>query len=170
MAPMHEAAERGDVDALAALVRDSQDPGQLLRARDAFDRTPLLWVRELGIDRRVEEAPIHIDGLIKLMPTRQTQQAARRGHAPAVAWLLDRATSTSTAAEAAAEADHFGNTSLHVAAREGFLGVVSLLVARGADPTARNRYGWTALIAASGACFFWRRWKAFSNHLSDCGQ
>ena len=153
MAPMHEAAERGDVDALAALVRDSQDPGQLLRARDAFDRTPLLWVRELGIDRRVEEAPIHIDGLIKLMPTRQTQQAARRGHAPAVAWLLDRATSTSTAAEAAARPTTSATRLCTWRPARGFWRW-SLLVARGADPTARNRYGWTALIAASGACFF----------------
>lgn len=49
------------------------------------------------------------------------------------------------------EADHFGNSPLHVACREGHLEVVALLLTRGADPAARNRYGWTPLIAASGA-------------------
>lgn len=41
MAPVHEVAKRGDVEALAVIARE--DPIQL-RARDPFDRTPLLWV------------------------------------------------------------------------------------------------------------------------------
>jgi hypothetical protein len=106
-------------------------------------------------------------------PPRAHAQAARRGHAPAVAWLLDDAPTTTTTAgtaniitsdsphlkafttahEAMADTDHFGNTPLHVAAREGHLPVVKTLLARGADPAARNRYGWTALIAASGERF-----------------
>lgn len=43
MAPVHDAAERGDIEALAAMARE--DHG-LLRLRDPFDRTPLLWVRK----------------------------------------------------------------------------------------------------------------------------
>lgn len=87
------------------------------------------------------------------------KQAARHGHAPAAALLLDhvaaeapsgQAAHTRIVREALADADHFGNAPLHVACREGHLEVVALLLARGADPAARNRYGWTALIAASG--------------------
>jgi hypothetical protein len=42
MTPVHEAAERGDVEALAVIAREDRTQ---LRARDPFDRTPLLWVR-----------------------------------------------------------------------------------------------------------------------------
>lgn len=48
MAPEHEAAEHGDLETLAAIARE--DPAQL-RNRDAFDRTPLLWVRASEFDR-----------------------------------------------------------------------------------------------------------------------
>ena len=90
------------------------------------------------------------------------EQAARHGHTPAAAFLLDHAPFEASkvghqpAARARAtremvtEADHFGNSPLHVACREGHLEVVALLLTRGADPAARNRYGWTPLIAASG--------------------
>lgn len=50
-----------------------------------------------------------------------------------------------------ADTDQFGNAALCVGSREGHVEVVTLLLARGADPRARNRYGWTALIAAAGA-------------------
>lgn len=99
-----------------------------------------------------------------LLPsTLHIEQAARHGHAPAAAFLLDHAHAPFEASkvgqpaararatrEMVTEADHFGNSPLHVACREGHLEVVVLLLARGANPAAWNRYGWTPLIAASG--------------------
>lgn len=139
---MHEAAEQGDVGLLEAIVRG--DPSQL-RARDAFERTPLLWVSKAR-----QSLAGRTDTLIDTDLSNDHQQAARRGHAPAVALLLGHAREPAAAREMAAEADHFGNRPLHVSAREGHVEVVTLLLARGADPRARNRYGWTALIAAAG--------------------
>jgi ankyrin repeat protein len=41
-----------------------------------------------------------------------------------------------------------GNTPLHIAAASGWADIVGVLLDAGADPTARNRAGWTPLFAA----------------------
>lgn len=67
MAPVHDAADRGETETLAKIARE--DPGQL-RLRDAFDRTPLLWVRRGSRDESLIGSTLPGSGLmVRLTPT-----------------------------------------------------------------------------------------------------
>lgn len=74
--------------------------------------------------------------------------AASRGRADAVAWLLDHGADVNQRATFGGPGHGDGVTALHLAAQDGNLEVIDLLLARGADRTIRDRlyngnpFGW----------------------------
>lgn len=108
MAPIHDAARKGDVAVLSGLL--DGDPG-------------LADAEDFG-----EQLPLHL--------------AAMEGHVAAVGLLLDRGASVDK--RGAHDA-----TALMRACVSGRLAVVSLLLSRGADPTLVTSSGYTVLMGAA---------------------
>ncbi len=167
-----EAAKTGAVDRIREILAASPD---LASVKDtAFGATPLHWAAlrdqveaaRLLLDKGADPAAVNNDGETPLDVARRAKranverlltdasstpklrffQAVREGDSDAVGELLDDDAALVQARDAA-----FGATGLHWAALRGHAEVVELLLARGADPGARNNAGETARDVATRA-------------------
>jgi ankyrin repeat protein len=142
-APVADAAMRGDVEAVRALIRQGAD----VNAAQGDGSTALHWAAELGDLTMVEllvGAKADVGARTRLDDLTALHLAAEQGHGAVVRRLLD------AKADARALTSH-GESVLHFAARGGSAEAVTALVARGADPNARERvWGQTPLMFAAG--------------------
>ncbi len=135
-APIHEAAQDGDLDTLQRLL----DEGADVNAPDVAG-TPLHWglfsrnpdVLRLLLDRGADP---NLEGSLGT----PLKSATLQGDVQVVRWLLDAGADPNRGRRGLA---------LHVAARYGRLDLVALLLERGADIEARSPEGHTALHEAS---------------------
>jgi ankyrin repeat protein len=160
-----EAAKTGSVERIREILAASPN---LVSVHDtAFGATPLHWAALRGqaeaarllLDKGADVAAVNNDGETPLDVARRAKranveqllsgtsgapklrffQAVREGDTQAVGELLDGDDTLLKERDAA-----FGATALHWAALRGHAEVVRLLLARGADPGARNNAGETA--------------------------
>jgi ankyrin repeat protein len=134
---LHEACERGRMDAARALL----DAGADLHARDALDRTPL---------HRAVSNPSGAIVALLLGRGAQVNQRDRFGRTPLLlACQCDSVESAAVLMEGGADpnlADFDGQTPLRASVRNPAL--ITLLLDRGADPQEGGKSAWSPLHAA----------------------
>eukprot|EP00968_Pinguiococcus_pyrenoidosus_P025990 scaffold7044_cov216-Pinguiococcus_pyrenoidosus.AAC.15 len=139
--PLHDAAERGDVEEVVRLVGEGADK----EAKERWEgTTPLniaadeghLEVVQFLLDRGADTEAATTNGTTPL------NSAAWKGHLEVVQALLDRGADKEAA-------DNDGRTPLYIAAKKGHLKVVQALLDRGANKDAANENGWTPLNVAA---------------------
>jgi ankyrin repeat protein len=139
-APLADAAERQDGQAVAALIDQQVDVNQA----QPDGMTALLWAAyhdDLALARRLVAAGAAVKATNRYGVT-ALSLACTNGDTALVELLLDAGADPNTALR--------GNeTVLMTAARTGRLGPVKLLLARGAEVNARERRGQTALMWAA---------------------
>lgn len=120
-----------------ARINDQDDDGDtaLLTAASSGDSAMVNWLVEAGADI---ERPNH-EGTTPLLAA----LASTDGRS---LYLIERGARVDAR-------DNEGTTTLMVAATVGRLDMVRLLLARGVDPTAKTKNGWTAVHAAAGSMF-----------------
>ncbi len=135
--PLHWAALRGHVEAARVLLGQGADPVAL----NDSGETP----REVAHRAKREEVE-ELLAEVSATPQQRFFEGAREGDTDALSRLLE--TDESLVEERDAR---FGATALHWAALRGHAAVAELLLARGADPTARNTAGETPYDVARRA-------------------
>ena len=140
---MHAAAENGNLEIVELLIQR----GANVNLQDIHGRVPMfvaLAEHQPEVARRLAEADtdpsaLTVDGSTLLMA------AARAEDIELVRWALDHGTDVN-----AIRPEENNATAMIIAARKGNPEIVSLLLARGADPDAVNHNGKTALDLAKG--------------------
>ncbi len=143
-APVAEAAERGDLEAVRALLRQGAD----VNAAQGDGMTALHWA---GLNGHAEMAEVLLyagarpDATTRLGGYRPLHLAARNGHAEVLATLLARGSDPNAPTVTGARA-------LHFAAASGSAETVSALLAAGAEVDApESAAGQTPLMFAAAA-------------------
>ncbi len=149
-APLHEAVERGDLEAVASLLAE----GAEVDAVDAFGDTPLH--RAVAANAPVVAALLlenlaNVDAKNRFGATPLHYAAARDARTIAVLLTANGADANAT--------DQLGHTPLHWAARENASEVADALVEYGADAAAVSGWHWFYNRSADGGS--WRRGKAW---------
>jgi ankyrin repeat protein len=142
-APVADAAMRGDLDAVRALLQQGAD----VNAAQGDGMTALHWAAEHG-DADMTELLVYgganVGAITRIGQYRPLHLAAKIGSAPVIAALLK------AGADVAVTTGTGGATSLHLAAASGNTEAVALLLDRGADANAREmEWGQTPLIFAA---------------------
>jgi len=138
---IHDAVKNKDLKRVAQLLTNGRE--QLLLSVDDSQRTPLHWAameKNLQLLELVfHEQALEARDFLNYTPL----YLAILGDEPSVKWFLDHGAQVNvvTRLERA--------TPLHWAAEQGKPEIVALLLARGADPTAKNLAGSTALHTAA---------------------
>lgn len=142
-APVADAAMRGDLEAVRALLDDGAD----VNASQGDGMTALHWAGEVGTEAMARllissgatvEAETRLGGLTPLLI------AAEAGNGPVVRVLVE------SGADVDARSTVGGGSAIHYAAESGSVETVRTLIDHGADPNARqSRWGQTPLIYAA---------------------
>jgi ankyrin repeat protein len=144
-APVADAAMRGDVDGVRALLRSGAD----VNAAQGDGMTALHWAAESGSEELAElltYAGAHLESVTRIGSFTPLHVAGRSGSGPVVRILVARGADVRARTTT-------GETALHFAAASGSVPAVAALVEAGADVEARERSaGQTPLMfaAASG--------------------
>jgi ankyrin repeat protein len=144
-APVADAARRGDIDTVKALLKDGAD----VNAPLGDGMTALHWAAERG-DAELANVLLYA-GANVAMVTRVGQYtplhiAARSGNAAVVRALV------AAGADVATKTSPSGVTALHLAAASGNPEVLTLILDKGADPNATEpEWGQTPLIFAAAS-------------------
>ena len=149
-APVADAAQRGDLEAVRALLRDGAD----VNAAHGDGMSALHWAAERN-DRAMVEALLYagaeVEAATRIGEYRPLHLAARNASHDVVGALLE------AGADVHAVTDPSGSTPLHLAAASGSGSVVTALIEAGADPNAREaEWEQTPLIFAAS----WNRLEA----------
>jgi ankyrin repeat protein len=144
-APVADAASRGDVTAVQALLRQGVDAS----AAQGDGMTALHWAADRG-DAAMAEMLVHaganVSAATRLGEYTPLHLASRAGHAAVAQVLLAAGASVS------AKTTPGGTTPLHLAAESGSVETVTALLAKGADVNAReSEWQQTPLIFATAA-------------------
>jgi len=149
-APVADAARRGDVDHVRALLREGADVNAAL----GDGMTALHWASEQGSAELIGvlvTAGASVESATRIGAYRPLHIASRNAHADAVRALIEGGADVNAATTPA------GSTPLHMASASGDADVVRALIAAGADPNAREgQWGQTPLIFAAS----WNRVEA----------
>ncbi len=142
-APVADAAQRGDLEAVRRLLRDGAD----VNAAQGDGMTALHWAAERG-DRELGEVLIYagarVDAGTRIGHYTPLHLAARAAHGPIVDLLLE------AGSDPDARTTNSGTSPLHLAAAAGDPTVVGALVEAGADVNGREAaWGQTPLIFAA---------------------
>jgi ankyrin repeat protein len=141
-APIADAAMRGDVERVRALLRDGAD----VNAAQGDGMTALHWAAELG-DPQMAEILVyggaHLEATTRLGKFTPLLVASRAGHAEVVQALLEAGASVHSRTST-------GESALHFAAASGSTDAVTQLLDRGVDPNvAEDTKGQTPLMFAA---------------------
>ena len=139
---LHDAVERGDCDAIAALMK-----------HDAALTAPVIRQHERAREEEEEEEEGGGGGGVAMVDNFGAtclHYGATRGEWRAMRAVLD-ASPSRQAAQAVAARDNDGRTALHWAAANGKEEAVRLLLSRGADVHAKDEHGRAALHSAARA-------------------
>ena len=142
-APVADAAQRGDLDAVRRLLRDGAD----VNAAQGDGMTALHWAAERG-DLALGEVLLYagarVDAGTRIGHYTPLHLAARAAHEPVVKLLLQ------AGSDPGARTTNSGASPLHLAAASGDPGVVATLAESGADVNAHeSAWGQTPLIFAA---------------------
>ncbi|HUF47892.1 MAG TPA: ankyrin repeat domain-containing protein [Vicinamibacterales bacterium] len=143
--PTVEAARRGDIEAIRALVQAGAD----VNATQGDGLTPLHWAAERG-DRALAEVLLHaganVRAVTRIGDHTPLHVASRTGSASVVRVLLDAGADASQATTTS------GVTPLHLAAASGSVEAVTALLDKGAAIDAREQaWAQTPLVFAAAA-------------------
>jgi ankyrin repeat protein len=142
-APVADAAERGDLAAVKALIKDGADVSAAL----GDGMTALHWAAERGNAELAElliRAGSNVRAATRIGSYTPLHLAARSGSAPVVKALL------AAGADVATRSDPGGATALHFAATSGSVEAIDLLAGAKADVNAReHEWGQTPLMFAA---------------------
>jgi ankyrin repeat protein len=142
-APIADAAQRGDLDAVRALVRSGAD----VNAAQGDGMTALHWAADRGdleLARVVLFAGANVEAGTRIGRYTPLHLAARQARREVAEALL------AAGADPMARSTNSGATPLHLAAGSGDPGVVSAMLERGGDPNAvEGAWGQTPLIFAA---------------------
>lgn len=137
-APLHQAVVKGDKKKVATLL----EQGAKVDARDAHGRTPLFVAAENGDVDAVKELLDHganpTKGALLKHGNTPLHVAAENGFDKVIELLLSKSTNADLR-------NSSGQTPLMLAAWARHPQTVTLLIKHGANPSAYDRYGWTAL-------------------------
>lgn len=143
--PVADAARRGDLDAVRALLQQGAD----VNGAHGDGMSALHWAAERG-DREMGQMLIYagaaVDAVTRIGQYTPLHVASTAGRAPVIELLLE------SGADVAAGTSTSGVTPLHLAAASGSVDAVTTLLDRGADIDARER-AWeqTPLIFAAAS-------------------
>jgi len=141
--PVADAAMRGDIDAIRAMLRDGAD----VNAAQGDGMTALHWAADRSDAEMVElliTAGALVEPVTRIGQYTPLHIASKGGDADVVRALLDAGSDATSATSTSA------TTPLHLAAAAGNPEVVALLIDHGADPNAReSEWGQTPLIFAA---------------------
>jgi ankyrin repeat protein len=143
--PVADAASRGDVAAMQALLKQGVDAS----AAQGDGMTALHWAADRG-DAAMAEMLVHAGANVsagtRLGQYTPLHLASRAGHAAVVQMLL------AAGADVSAKTAPGGSTPLHLAAESGSVETVTALIGKGADVNAREtEWQQTPLIFATAA-------------------
>ena len=142
--PVADAAMRGDVQAVEALLAEGAD----VNAAQGDGMTALHWAAEHGdaeLARMLLRAGANLSAVTRIGAYTPLHVAARAGSAPVLELLVE------AGADVSARAAASGATALHLAAAAGDTESIRFLVDHGADPDVReHQWGQTPLIFAAG--------------------
>ncbi len=143
-APVADAAKRGDLQGVRALIEAGAD----VNAAHGDGMTPLHWAAR-NHDRKLTdvllEAGADVEATTRLGEHTPLHVASREGATDVVEALLEAESNPNAATTS-------GTTALHFAAQAGNASAVKILLANGADPNARDSYwGQTPLMFAAAA-------------------
>ncbi len=136
---LFEAAGRGDLPAVSALLAQGAD----VNARDAHGNSALAWAELSGDPETIEGRDKIEDSKPHLMGPIIWEHPLELGHPDVAARLVARG------ADVNAKDSHYGQTPLIWAAKNLQIGLVKLLLDKGADRTVQDKEGQTALTSAS---------------------
>jgi ankyrin repeat protein len=143
-APVADAAMRGDVDGVRALLRSGAD----VNAAQGDGMTALHWAAESGSEELAElltYAGAHLESVTRIGSFTPLHVAGRSGSGPVVRILVARGADVRARTTT-------GETALHFAAASGSVPAVAALVEAGADVEAREKSaGQTPLMFAAAA-------------------
>jgi len=142
--PVADAAMRGDVEAVEALLERGAD----VNAARGDGMTALHWAAEhgdAGLAGMLLQAGANLDATTRIGAYTPLHVAARAGSAPVVELLVE------AGADVALRAANSGATALHLASAAGDTGSIRALLEHGADIDAReHQWGQTPLVFAAG--------------------
>jgi ankyrin repeat protein len=142
-APVADAAMKGDVETVRALLRDGAD----VNAAQGDGMTALHWAAERSDEQMVEMllyAGAKVDVITRIGQYTPLHLASRTGNAPVASRLLDMG------ADVGAVTSPAGTTPLHLAAASGYLEILDLLIGKGAEVDALDAAaGQTPLVFAA---------------------
>ncbi len=136
--PIHEAAKKGDQDAVKALIE--QNPA-LINDRDETGRTPLHWAAR-GVHFRVVKLLLEKGADVNAKDKNLTaaiHDLATRNHAEGIQLLLARGADIDAR-------DYGARTALHNAATNDAVEATTLLAVKGASLEIQDNYGRTPLL------------------------
>jgi ankyrin repeat protein len=136
--PIHEAAKKGDQDAVKALIE--QNPA-LINDRDETGRTPLHWAARgvhFQVVKLLLEKGADVNAKDKNLTT-AIHELATRNHAEGIQLLLARGADIDAR-------DYGARTALHNAATNDAVEATALLVVKGARLEIQDSYGRTPLL------------------------